>query len=374
MNLILATLPWLLIVAALPVLLRQRPSLAEYAARPPDGRPMVSIIVPTRNDARRIGACLATLLDTNYRPYEVIVVDCGSRDGTREIVEALEKRSPERVRLVDPGPVEGGRSWRQWACWKGYGVATGELLVFTRPGTLHDDELLGRAVSALDREAADLVSIYPRLTMRGFWDRLIMPHAWVVMTARLPTPPSVNRGRHAVDAVASPHLLLFRRGTYESVGGHGALRPWDPSSATLARAVLGEGKKVFLVHGEDYLESRMYRSFRRIADELGADAPALFSAGLPKWAVAPSSWAVALTPLLLFVVPPATLVAALLGLVRGAVAAWAFWATALCLVFWLVVYTRHRIRPAYAVAFPAGALATGYIFVRGILMRLGERG
>lgn len=372
MTLILATAPWLLVVAALPFLLRQRPSLADYPPRPgadDEARPMVSLIVPTRNDARRIGACLATLLDTDYRPFEIIVVDCGSRDGTREIVEALESRTPERVRLLDAGPPEGGRSWRQWAYWRGYAAARGELLVFTRAGTLHDSELLGRAASALERERADLVSVYPRLNMRSFWERLIMPHVWVVLTARLPTPPMVNRGQEAVDAVASPHFLLFRREGYEAVGGHGALRQSDPSSATLARGLLTLGRRVFLVHGEDYLEYRLYRSFQRIADELGWDAPALWGAGLPRWAVGLSSWAVALTPLLFFVAPPVVMVGAALGLLGGVAAVWAFWATALCLLFWLVVYARHRIRPAYAVAFPVGALLSGYIFVRGVLKR-----
>jgi chlorobactene glucosyltransferase len=370
MSLFFAIVPWFLVVGALPFLLRQRPDLVDYPAGltdAPGPRPLVSVIVTTRNDARRIGPCLATLLDSRYRPYEVVVVDSGSGDGTREIVEALEKRSPERVKLLDAGPVEGDRSWRQWACWMGYQAARGELLVFTRPGTLHEDELLGRAVSALDREGADLVSVYPRLTMRGFWERLVMPHVWVILTARLPTPRAVNRGQDAIDAVASPHFLLFRREAYEAVGGHGALRPLDPSSAVLARAVLAAGRKVFLVHGERYLESRTYRSFWRLADELGSDVPALWSAGVPRRAVWLTSWLVALMPVLFFVVPPAVLLGVTLGLLSGTAAPWAFWATALSLGFWLVVYARHRIRPAYAVAYPVGAAVSAFIVVRGLV-------
>jgi cellulose synthase/poly-beta-1,6-N-acetylglucosamine synthase-like glycosyltransferase len=241
MPMLLSTLPWLLLLAVLPFLLRQRPSLAAYGpARPapagsPADAPMVSVIVPTHDDAGRVGACLATLLDSDYPRYEVIIADDGSQDGTREIVAALESRAPARVRLLDTGVAPVGWSTQPWSCWRAAEVARGELLLFTRPGTLHDAELLPRAVAALQRERADLVSVYPRLTMQGFWERLVMPHIWLVLTARLPSAPAVNRRQDAADAVASPHCMLFRREAYEAVGACS----WCTVSPTSRRVCTG---------------------------------------------------------------------------------------------------------------------------------------
>jgi glycosyltransferase involved in cell wall biosynthesis len=64
--------------------------------------PFISIIIPVRNEARFIGACLRSILDGDYPPSrrELIVVDGMSRDGTREIVEALERSTPA-VRLFN---------------------------------------------------------------------------------------------------------------------------------------------------------------------------------------------------------------------------------------------------------------------------------
>src|SRR6516164_8732886 len=47
--------------------------------------PLVSIIVPARNEERNIRRCVESLLEQNYPNYEVIVVDDGSTDETPAI-------------------------------------------------------------------------------------------------------------------------------------------------------------------------------------------------------------------------------------------------------------------------------------------------
>lgn len=61
----------------------------------------VSIVVPARNEERKIGKCLDTLFAQDYAKdkYEIIVVNDGSTDRTREIVEAYQRRQTE-VRLI----------------------------------------------------------------------------------------------------------------------------------------------------------------------------------------------------------------------------------------------------------------------------------
>jgi hypothetical protein len=369
MTMLLLVAPWLLLLLALPFLLRQRPPLSDHPPARPADPPLVSVIVATQNDARRVGACLATLLDSGYPNFEVIVADAESRDGTREIVAALAGRAGGRVRLLDAGATPVGWWTRAWSCWRGFQESRGEVLLFTRPGTLHDSELLPRAMTALERERADLLSVYARLRMEGFWERLVMPHIWLMLTARLPTAPTVNRWQDPVDAVASPHFLLFRREAYEAIGGHQVVGERDPEASTLARAVLRAGRRVFLVHGEPYLETRMFRTLAGIANELVVATPATARIGSPGRLVQAAAWAVALMPVLLFVLPPATLIGSLLGLAGGATTGWAWRASLLSLAFWLLMHARHRIRPAYAVAYPAGALMSTLVFARAIMLQ-----
>ena len=85
------------------------------------------------------------------------------------------------------------------------------------------------------------------------------------------------------------------------------------------------------------------------------------------WAGVFVPWLVTLAPVVFFALPPVVLLATLLLPGTSAATPWALATTALALAFWLAVYTRFRIRPAYAVAYAVGALVTAWIFLKSIL-------
>jgi hypothetical protein len=374
MQAILWTMPWMVLVAALPFLLGRRPRLSSYPRSVGESPRRVSIILPTRNDADRIGACLATIMDSSYPDFEVIVVDCGSVDGTREIVEAIASRTPQRLELVRAGPVPDGRPWRAWACLRGCREATGQLLLITEPGTRHDTSLLARATVALETERADLLTVQPRLTMEGLWERLVMPHIWLLLTARFPSARMVNRSRSPRNAFAHHQFMLFERASYEEFGGHAVVREGDVEDLRLPQAVMRAGQRLFRVHGEEYLETRLLRSFADLSEDWTGAVPPASSTTVAPWASAFIPWLVATAPVLLFVLPPLLLAVGSVLAGAGGMVRWGLWTSGLSLLFWLVLYTWHRIRPAYAVAFPLGALATTALFVRSLGRSKGAEG
>ena len=67
------------------------PALAASAAASVEAAlPLVSVIIPVRNDARRLAVCLASLAQADYpaERYEVIVVDNGSSDDSADVARA----------------------------------------------------------------------------------------------------------------------------------------------------------------------------------------------------------------------------------------------------------------------------------------------
>lgn len=122
---------------------------------PREELPFVSVVVPVRDDAKRLPYCLTALEDQHYpkHRYEVVVVDDGSEASVAPLMGAF-----RQARLiVQPG--------RGPAAARNAGVreARGELIAFTDSDCIPEPSWLLRAVTALHRSKADLVGGRVRL-------------------------------------------------------------------------------------------------------------------------------------------------------------------------------------------------------------------
>lgn len=118
-----------------------------------EGRPSVSVVVPTLNEADNIDALLAALVI--QRPagceVEIVVVDDGSTDGTREHVRRWAKEHP--VRLLPRDSERGLAS----AVLAGAGKAEGEILVVMDADLSHPPEAIGELVAPIAAGSHDMV-------------------------------------------------------------------------------------------------------------------------------------------------------------------------------------------------------------------------
>jgi chlorobactene glucosyltransferase len=142
--------------------------------------PMVSILVPARNEARNIARCVNSLLAQDYPSFELIVYDDQSSDATREILAGIASQQPG-LKVVVGGPLPEGRMGKGWACSQLARQASGELLLFTDADTQHHPQTLRRIVTVLNGEAADLLSGFPCQKMASWGERLLVPFfSWAV--------------------------------------------------------------------------------------------------------------------------------------------------------------------------------------------------
>src|SRR4030067_2016404 len=69
----------------------------------PGSAPLISILIPARDEEINIEACLESLRQQDYPNFEVIVLDDGSGDNTAGIVERISAKD-NRLRLIRGGP------------------------------------------------------------------------------------------------------------------------------------------------------------------------------------------------------------------------------------------------------------------------------
>ena len=128
---------------------------------------------------------------------------------------------------------------KPWACAAGRCARPrGELLLFTDADTRHEPELLARAVAALRRERADLLTVAPHQRCVTFWERVVMPQIWLLLGLRY-HPARVNRARRERDVIANGQFILMTREAYEAVGTHAAVRHEVAEDLALAQAYCG---------------------------------------------------------------------------------------------------------------------------------------
>src|SRR5258708_3800803 len=102
------------------------------ASTPVSGQPAISVVVPARNEEACLGACLASLAVQTGVSFEIIVVDDGSTDRTREIAQSFPS-----VRVVDAQILPAGWSGKTNAMLSGARHARGKWLLFTDADTVH---------------------------------------------------------------------------------------------------------------------------------------------------------------------------------------------------------------------------------------------
>jgi glycosyltransferase involved in cell wall biosynthesis len=230
----------------------------DLSLRPPV-RPVVSVVVPARNEEACLGLCLQSLATQTGIPFEIIVVDDGSTDRTRKIAESF-----SGVRVVDPGPLPPNWTGKNHAMAAGAAVALGEWLLFTDADTVHKPGSLVRAVAEAQRQGVSLLSYSPEQEVHGFWEKAVMPVIFAELATAYP-PQAVNDPASPI-AAANGQYLMISREAYHAVGGHAAIAVDLLEDVALARLVKRSGRRIFFRYGADAVRTRMYRSFAQMKE------------------------------------------------------------------------------------------------------------
>jgi len=367
---LLPALPWLLPWLGLFRLARKRPSLSDIT--PATDGPLVSVIVPARNEASAIGTVVASVLASHYRNFELLVVDDRSTDETAAIVERLERESGGRLRLIRGAELPADWYGKPWACHQGAQAARGDLLLFTDADTCHGPDLLGAAVAAARTVPADLVTVAPHQRCDSFWERVVMPQIWMLLGLRY-HPATVNRARRARDVIANGQFILVARETYQALGGHASVRAEVAEDLALAQHFWRAGKRLHFAFADRLMETRMYTSLAQIIEGWSKNIYLGGRRSFPEEPFARALVPVSLTLTMLYwLLPAALLPLAWLGALPEASLGWVQLAAGSTFGFWCLICAGMRIPAWYGLLYPVGAGMSLYIILRSTVRGRGR--
>ena len=220
--------------------------------------PMVSILVPARNEEKNITRCVQSLLRLDYPSFEVLVLDDQSSDNTRSILEKL-SHTHSKLKVLDGKPPPGNQIGKNWACCQLASEAQGELLFFTDADTFHRPETLRTIVTSLEGEQADLLTGFPRQEVRTWGERFLVPFfSWALLCFN-PLGLAYKIQWPALSS-ALGQMMLFRRDAYLMIGGHDGVGSSIVEDLTLARKIKSYGLCWRVIYIADLISCRMYRN------------------------------------------------------------------------------------------------------------------
>jgi len=188
----------------------------------PEPAPLISVLIPARDEEANIAACLKSLQKQDYPNFEILVLDDNSSDNTSAIVEQMAAQDG-RIQLLKGAPLPQGWAGKSFACYQLAKQARGSWLLFVDADTTHAPHMLRSTLAQALRSKSSLLSGFPRQLATSFPQKAAIPVLYFIIFSWLPLWWLQRSGKPR-PSLAIGQFLLFPREEYWRIGGHEAVK------------------------------------------------------------------------------------------------------------------------------------------------------
>lgn len=240
---------------------RRQPALIPTLSSPKNAT--VSVIIPARNEALRIEACLRGLQHQSC-VAEIIVVDDESTDKTAVIAAQF------GATVLRGSPPPSHWVGKPWALHQGITAACSNIVVVLDADTIPRPGLIPTIFSQLVHH--DIISLAPRFLTSSFVEKALHSSMLAGLVYRF--------GAVGVDTSVTPErvygngqCLAFRRDWFLAEGGMELAANQMNDDIALLRALASRGARMAFLDGRDVIDVRMFSSAREAWHEWGRSLP-----------------------------------------------------------------------------------------------------
>jgi len=237
--------------------------LQESGARRGKGvMPLISVLIPARNEERNIEKCVRSLIRQNYPNLEIIVLDDNSKDRTFTLVKKFSQNS-KNLRIIKGKKLPPGWNGKNWACFQLSQVAKGEWFLFTDADTVHRNNSVSTAFTAAQKNNSVFVTCVPGLITKTWSEKLHLPIIHFALVVLLPFK-LINFSKDSRISFGVGPFMFINRDFYFSCGSYEVLKREIVDDMALAKLVKENNGKITVVDGTKFMSVRFYTNFKEL--------------------------------------------------------------------------------------------------------------
>jgi glycosyltransferase involved in cell wall biosynthesis len=247
------------------------------------GLPKISIIIPACNEEKNIEKALQSVLEIDYDPLEIIVINDRSTDATGAILDCMGSRYP-RLKVVHSKELPKKWLGKCHALDQGARLASGDYLLFTDADIFFEKTVLRRAINHMQAMKLDHLSlIFGVPEIKGLLGMLMLETMVGLFVILKPWKAKEASKRYFVGVGA---FNLVRASTYRECGGHQKIAMCPVDDIMLGKLIKKNGFRQDCLYGQEFVLVEWYRTVEEMIAGLMKNAFAAFDFSIPRVIVA----------------------------------------------------------------------------------------
>lgn len=223
-------------------------------------QPLVSVLIPARNEEKNLQVLLKALLQQDYRQLEILVYDDLSDDNTWDMILHFSRRHPH-IRGIRGKSLPQGWTGKNHACHQLACHSKGEYLLFLDADVIPQPELTESALAYMQKHSLQMLSLFPSQIMVTMGEKLAVPLMnWILLSL---LPLHFTRWvKHHWLAAANGQFMLFRADIYKKHWFHRMFSTQKTEDIIIARFMKKNRLRIQTMLGGRLIGCRMYQGWK----------------------------------------------------------------------------------------------------------------
>jgi glycosyltransferase involved in cell wall biosynthesis len=239
-----------------------------------NGNPLVSILIPARNEEQNIGVILNDLMNQQYANLEILVFDDQSDDMTGKIVCDMGEKD-SRIKLIRSQGLPAGWLGKNFACHSLSNHANGDYLLFLDADVRIGKTIIQSAAGYAGQNNLGLLSIFPKQIVISSGEKMTVPVMNNILLTLLPLPLVLGLQFPSLSA-ANGQFMLFKTEIYRNWYPHEYVKKSKAEDIGIARYYKTKRIRIACLTGNESIQCRMYKSFDEAVKGFSKNITAFF--------------------------------------------------------------------------------------------------